>query len=241
MGNIVALPWDTDFLGHSIGRLVVSEEQVGLQDLDKALEQARMSHIECLYVEISFSQLKLLEYCSSNQFLLVDFKTTLSKPIDPVKPQVQNNRICYKPFEHYFVDLIPIVDLLSRKSRFSLDPHFGYAKSQELYREWFRKSFYEGYCQHFLTYLRDDRPVGFATLKTKERVGFIDLLGVSESEQGKGIGSALIQSVEQQAASMGFSVVKIVTQGHNIAALRTYQRAGYMTDSVSVFYHKWLT
>jgi len=33
--------------------------------------------------------------------------------------------------------------------------------------------------------------------------------------------------------------VSVVTQGHNLAAQRLYQRCGFLTHSIKFYYHKW--
>jgi hypothetical protein len=41
------------------------------------------------------------------------------------------------------------------------------------------------------------------------------------------------------AGGRGASVLTVATQARNIAAQRLYQRAGFLTSSVRVWYHRW--
>ncbi len=69
---------------------------------------------------------------------------------------------------------------------------------------------------------------------------FIDLLGVLEDHKEKGIGSCLIRYSETKLFKAGQRKMKVVTQGHNLTALRTYQIREFLIERITIFFHKWI-
>ena len=182
----------------------------------------------------------MLSYCSEKKFCLVDFKTTLSKTISSHKKESIIDPITGKKKDEYYPLLKKIVMQISRQSRYAKDPKFGIKNSLKLYKEWLRKSFYEKFCNDFIIYIDHQKPVGFITLKIIKGIPFIDLLGVSNDARGKGIGGILIENAERRLFEAGYKVLKVITQGHNIKALRAYQSKNFKIENVNIFYHKWL-
>ncbi|HSN68965.1 MAG TPA: GNAT family N-acetyltransferase, partial [Thermoanaerobaculia bacterium] len=54
-----------------------------------------------------------------------------------------------------------------------------------------------------------------------------------------GYGGVLIAAAVDFLGSEGATIVRVATQGRNEAAQRTYQRAGFVTDSIRLWYHWW--
>ena len=109
-----------------------------------------------------------------------------------------------------------------------------------MYTRWLRNSFYESFADEFIIYIKDAEPMGFITIRMKNEIPFIDLLGVLNENLGKGIGNALIEAVLERMIQKGHKMLKVTTQGHNIRALRTYGGMGFQMECVNIFYHKWL-
>jgi ribosomal protein S18 acetylase RimI-like enzyme len=234
------LDWDSQFFGISIGRTCIDSNKLHSKTLDKAIEEARTYKIKCLYIEIPFIIPEVHEYCSENRFLLVDLKTTLSKKLNNEIRRLKQNNITYVLKKNFYPYLRKIVKQISLTSRYSFDLKFGREKSYLLYEEWLRKSFYEKYCDYFIVYVKDDEPAGFLTINIKNGHPYIDLLGVSNEQRGKGIGKKLIKDAERELSEAGHDKLKVITQGHNINALNTYQSVNFKTENINLFYHKWI-
>ena len=84
-------------------------------------------------------------------------------------------------------------------------------------------------------------PVGYITGKLHPEVekGDIGLVSVSAQARGIGIGSQLIHAILTWFATQHIKQVVVVTQGRNIAAQRLYQRFGFQTQIVQLWYHRW--
>ena len=57
--------------------------------------------------------------------------------------------------------------------------------------------------------------------------------------RGRGGGSALVQGALAWFADRGVTQVLVVTQGRNVGAQRLYQKAGFLTRKVELWYHRW--
>jgi ribosomal protein S18 acetylase RimI-like enzyme len=91
-----------------------------------------------------------------------------------------------------------------------------------------------------ILYIKDDKPAGFIAIKIRDGHPFIDLLGVLNEHKRKKIGTFLIMDAERKLSKTGYNTLKVVTQGHNISALRTYQNNNYQIESMYIYYHKWI-
>lgn len=241
MELIKYLDWDSSFFGFNIGRINIDSGQLRPKTLDEAIAKACACNVKCLYLEIPFSDPEVLAYCSEKGFLLVDFKTTLNKIlINREEGGVRHSNITYELKDEYYSFLKKIVEQISRKSRYAYDPGFGQERSFQLYEEWLKKSFCKKYCDDFIVCIKDQKPVGFLTLKNKNGQAFIDLLGVLNNYRRKGIGGSLIKEAERKLLKAEHKTVKVVTQGHNISALRTYQNENFKIEAINIFYHKWI-
>ena len=70
--------------------------------------------------------------------------------------------------------------------------------------------------------------------------GQIGLVGVSAEARGRGVGHALVNHALDWFTRNDVEAVAVVTQGGNVAAQRLYQRCGFLTESVQLWYHKWM-
>jgi GNAT superfamily N-acetyltransferase len=72
------------------------------------------------------------------------------------------------------------------------------------------------------------RPLGFITSFIKQDCLFIDMLAVYRSYQGKGLGSKLIDHVEQQAKKTGCTKSRLMVDQGNQDAQKFYVKKGYV-------------
>jgi ribosomal-protein-alanine acetyltransferase len=68
---------------------------------------------------------------------------------------------------------------------------------------------------------------GLATYRADRRAGWLISLAVSTRASGRGVGMALLQTIEAAARTRGFAALKLETRADNDAAIRLYDRAGY--------------
>ncbi|MEH6944975.1 GNAT family N-acetyltransferase [Bacillus sp. JJ722] len=83
---------------------------------------------------------------------------------------------------------------------------------------------------------------GFTFLNEKnEMIGLItytmiedecEIISLDSLEEGKGIGTTLLQSVEDMAMNNNCNLVKLVTTNDNLLALKFYQKRGYSLSQI---------
>ena len=76
------------------------------------------------------------------------------------------------------------------------------------------------------------------TLKVKDGIGDIDLIGVLSAFQGKGFGSFLLLQAVSSFQSNNIRDIVVVTEGENIPANALYQLNGFVLSSVALAYHR---
>ncbi len=106
-------------------------------------------------------------------------------------------------------------------SRFYQDGRFPRERVDAMFVRWLERS---------SVVLTDDDRRGFITYDQ----GHIGLVGVAESARGAGLGVQLVQAAQARNPSL-----TVVTQGKNIAAQRLYQKCGFRTSAVKLWYHRW--
>ena len=127
-----------------------------------------------------------------------------------------------------------------RDSRFYYDENFPNHLCDELYETWIEKS-----CRGWATkvfVLEDDEKIeGYVTCHVPDpSSGQIGLVGVASNAQGRGIGKVLVSHAVRWFAEEGVEKVSVVTQGRNVRAQRLYQRCGFVTRSVELWFHRWV-
>ncbi|MCG8919551.1 GNAT family N-acetyltransferase [Actinokineospora sp. PR83] len=80
---------------------------------------------------------------------------------------------------------------------------------------------------------RGGRPVGFALVAPRARTLELFYLAVDPDAWGSGVGSRLLQDVEQHAREVGREVLELWVINDNERAIGVYERAGWVgTDEV---------
>jgi len=125
-----------------------------------------------------------------------------------------------------------------RQSRFYADPHIPAGRAGALYEIWVDKRLNDP-TSRVLVVDTDGEAAGFITCLFDGADGAIDLFSVGEAARGRGIGQALVQGALAWFGEQGAQRASVVTQGRNIAGLRLYQRCGFVTRAVQLWYHRW--
>ena len=123
-------------------------------------------------------------------------------------------------------------------TRFYADPNFPDERCDDLYDTWIRRSL-EGWADGVLVAEAAGRPAGYVSCHLEDGTGSIGLIAVDAAARGGGLGLDLVRAATAWCAGRGADRMTVVTQGRNVAALRTFQRAGFVTSSLDLWFHKW--
>jgi len=126
-------------------------------------------------------------------------------------------------------------------SRYYFDSHFSIHSCEAFYETWIKNSC-QGYADMVFTAEKANEPIGFIAchLIKASFEGKIGLIGVHHQARGCGVGYGLIDHSLHWFAQQGVEMLRVVTQGRNIQALRLYQQFNFVSESVKLWYHKWM-
>ena len=236
--GIKYLDWDSEFFKVNIGRITAVE----LTGLIKALKTAKDRSYDCIYFETIFAKRGVMNYCLANDFNLVGIKMNLAVNLQSLDKSSYLEGISFIKKEEYYHQIEKIVlNSCAPLSRFAFDPRFGLKRTRRLYREWINKSFRGDFSETIIFSVEPDEIIsGFTTLRKHSGKIFIDLFAVSEEFRGKEVSVKLFHSAKNWSRKNGYEQLFVLTQGYNIAALRSYQKNGFVTDSVNIIFHRWL-
>jgi len=238
----VFLPWDSSFFGFRIAKVTRSK-------IDPASARAinawcQEQNIRCLYFLASADDPETAVTAEAENYRLADIRLTMEQQLSAprtAKPLPENLSIRTAARG----DLAALQTLAGSAfglSRFYFDPGFPRQRCGELYRTWIEKSC-SASNQLVLTAEEKGRLVGFISAEwdpANIESGKIGLLGVEPGGRGRGIGQHLMDRCLERLTAAGMRQIDAVTQARNIGAQRVNQRAGFITRSIDLWYHKWI-
>ncbi len=237
------LPWDTEFFGQQIARVV--GQKLDLELVTGITRWCEDNAIACLYFLADSADVHTVRLAEQHGFHLVDVRMTferrlLQNPTEAVHSVEKDGVTIRMVLPEDVASLQNLAKDSYRDSRFYFDPCFPKARCNALYETWIRRSC-EGYADVVLVAELESQPVGYITghLVNECAEGQIGLVGVGPEGRGRGIGTRLVSAALDWFATQGMETAVVVTQGRNIPAQRLYQRCGFVTRDVKLWYHKW--
>ena len=236
-GSWTSLPWDTAFFGVPVAR--IERTRIPEKEMEAIVGECRQAGVRVLYFLAASDDDASVRAAESNGFRMVDVRMTFERS-GPVVPAAAPSFVLR---DHCASDLA-ILRAIARKafgdSRYYHDPRFPRERCDALYEEWITLDC-KGRAERVLV---AEGPAGVAGFLTCHfpggaEVGRIGLVGIAEAARGVGVGRALVQAALEWFAAAGARRVAVVTQARNAAAQRLYQRAGFATRGVEIWFHKW--
>lgn len=231
------LPWDTQFWGFPVARLTAAT--LTPDSAAAALAWCARNHVRCLYFLASGSCPDTLTLAHAHDFRFVDVRVELSRVLREPPPISAARVRAAEP------DDLPSLQRLAAAahddSRFFKDARFDGTRAGDLYREWIARAC----ARHTVLVCESSEasggPCGYISCECDDAAqeGRIGLVAVAREHAHAGFGSALIAAALRVFAAAHLPTVRVVTQGTNVAALRLYERHGFLTTAVNVWFHKW--
>jgi dTDP-4-amino-4,6-dideoxy-D-galactose acyltransferase len=235
------LNWDSDFFGYRIARVV--SKRLALDTVGPILSWCDAQKIDCLYFLCDATDETTVRLAEDHSFRLVDIRMTFENRLESaLDSKVGGSQAIIRPFmPEDLPDLRAIARVNFRLTRFYFDPNFPESLCDALYETWTEKSC-SGYADAVLVAEIGGQAHGYITCHLfDQNLGKIGLVGVGADWQGKGLGRDLVSSSLRWFAERGVRKAEVVTQGTNPGAQRLYQKCGFMTQSVCLWYHRWFT
>lgn len=237
-GMIQFLEWDSCFFGVRIARIAC--QALSVENVASVTASCVEEKIDCAYYLANPADSASIRIAEENGFHLVDIRVTLDRQITPLPTEWCSDSPYVRRAKETDIPLLrQIAAKNHRDSRFYHDGKFPVERCDELYATWIEKSCRD-YADTVLVADCGEGAAGYLSCHLrKDDVGQIGLVGVSETCQGKGLGRQLLDESLRWFASAGCRKVEVVTQGRNIAAQRLYQKGGFLTGSLQLWYHWW--
>ena len=231
------LAWDSEFFGIEIGCL--RTPRLSGEILQFADRWCAANAIDCLYFLGEADDALSIRCAENSGFDLVDVRMTFATPISPDERMVRMpDGVSIRPV--LATDLVPLKAIARnsyRDSRFYVDGRFPVEKCDLLYETWLEQNC-AGLSGAVLVAECEGRPAGYVACDAADAVtGRISL--IASSVPGAGLGTALVNSACGWFRQQGFDRAHVVTQGRNVAARELYQRCGFVTESVQLWFHRW--
>ena len=231
------LQWDSDFFGRRIAR--ASANTLDKSALAGIEGWCDLHKIDCLYFLADPADPLTTRLAETSGFRLVDIRVTLDRPVQGGSTLGSCRTKIRGSLESDISALRTIARTSHRDSRFYFDGNFPAVLCDALYEAWIEKSC-RGWAQNVLVAEDEGKPVGYVTCHLATGgIGRIGLVGVEAEAQSKGFGKELVGQSLHWFARQGVATVSVVTQGRNVRAQRLYQRCGFVTRSVDLWYHRW--
>ena len=233
------LEWDTDFFGFRIGRATV--ERLTIERARTIMSWSKNERIRCLYFLADSDSPDTIRLLENNRFRFQDIRLTMTRHGLPEDATTKKREHGIRPARAPEIKALREIARVSHTgSRFYHDPGFPRERCAALYETWIERSFSGEYADAVLIAEWKGRPAGYLSCRLREGgEGSIGLFAVDSALQGKGIGASLINASFAWFSERGVHTVTTVTQGANVPAQRAYQRSGFQTASVKLWYHRW--
>jgi ribosomal protein S18 acetylase RimI-like enzyme len=239
-GSIEPLPWDSNFFGHAIARVV--GDRLTEKQCEDVLAEAAGSGVDLLYFLATADDPETIRVAQTAGFQLVDVRVELEAAVATVvRPESQT------PHDHALrratADDVPELRAIAAgaytNSRFFADRRIQRSRAEELYATWIQRSVCGDLADVVLVAESAGRACAYISGRIRSEGASIGLLGVASSARGRGLGGRLVRGFMELASERGGTTVTVVTQGRNVNAQRTYQRCGFLTRSTNLWFHRW--
>ncbi len=234
--NCLRLEWDSEFFGFGIGR--IDAAQLDDAVVAAAREWALASEVRCLYFLAGADDAATTRAAERAGMACTDIRMTFEQTLGGQEPDS-----CPPDIRQWRPDDLPVLRAIAGSShadtRFYADPHFARERCDALYETWIERSC-AGFAQTVLVAQGDDgRALGYVTGHLRGDAASLGLIAVAPEAQGRGLGPRLVNAFLAWSAGQRATRAMVVTQGRNVRAQRLYQRCGFLTSAVQVWYHFW--
>jgi len=229
------LEWDSKFFGRRIAR--ANANRLTQELLRQVQSWCDAERIDCLYFLADSADAETVRLAEEADFHLVDVRVTLEHDLAGITPDHGSGGV--RPFQPADLQALRAIARAShRDSRFYYDENFPDSLCDSLYETWLENSA-RGFAEAVLVGEHQARPAGYITCHFAGAAGQIGLFAVAQEAQGRGLGQQLVNAALGWFERQGASEVTVVTQGRNVRGQRSYQKCGFSTRSVELWYHYW--
>ena len=213
MKNVNKLDWDSEFFQKNIGEIDCNRSKLAPVD----------QSFDLIYVKNCFDpNFHITDFYLNHQETKVVFSKIVEEKQQPLTiiKDTDNSLLTKERF-------YPIAFESGKFSRFKLDSNFSKKDFEKLYSIWVDKSIAKEIADKVFYLEEKNELKGFITLKQKETDCLVGLFGIDIKFQGKGLGTTLLNVVEDYCSKNGIEKLIIPTQKENLPACAFYLKYGF--------------
>lgn len=231
------LAWDTEHWGFPVARL--DGGHLSPDSLPDILEWCAWNQVRCLYFAAEPASPETLQGVFVGGFRFVDVRVDLELRL--IEATIPTNGTRLRPASGSdMVALKQLARTAHMDSRFFKDPEFDRERAEQLYMRWLDRDHEEHVVLCVTAPNIPKEPWGYVTCQLESAgVGRIGLIAVADAHRGKGLGRALVEGAIAWFKERNVSVLHVATQAANVPAMRLYEAAGFRTEQVKVWFHRW--
>jgi len=233
------LAWDSSFWGFEIARL--HRSRLSSDDALSSIQWCESNNVRCLYFAADGTDADTLSVAARERFAYVDTRVDLQISVSARETGQAGPHLCFRKAR---ADDLPVLCGIARRAhidtRFFKDSNFPNDQAAELYAKWLERDLAE---HTLLIACESNSPsvaLGYISCQSADQdFGRIGLVGVAEAARNRGVGAALVEAGLQHFKDVGRPIVRVATQATNVPAMRLYESAGFKTQDVSIWFHRW--
>jgi dTDP-4-amino-4,6-dideoxy-D-galactose acyltransferase len=230
------LAWDSAFFGFPIARIDAARPD--RDALAGAVAACARAGVRCAYLLLDAADCGGAAAAQALGFVLRDVRVELDRavgPEDAAGAAAGNSPVAIAEAR---ARELPALEALARErftaSRFFADPGFPRERCRELYAAFVRRGL-DGDPQRWILASAQERGCIVGHVDPARDLGTIELVVATRP----GEGTALVRAAVARFAAAGLTRAVVVTQASNVAAQRSYQRAGFRTCASGLWLHRW--
>lgn len=236
--NIInILKWDSDYFREKIAYLSCRRLTPAIEKLVKGF--CRREKVDLIEYLCNAHDPVSVQTAENNQYRFVDIRMTYQKRIIGKIDFDQKWEI-----RNAVLEDIPLLKKMAKNlytdSRYFYDTHFDVSRVRQFYPDWVEKAVKGTFDDFCVIVVEKKEILGYCTLKVRQSIAKIGVVGVNPKYQGKGVGRYLLNHIHNFLIDENCEKLEVTTQGRNYSAQILYQKSGFYTASNELWYHKWV-
>lgn len=233
--SIRFLDWDTEMFEKKSVKIILNEE-ILIEDLNNIKEYINNNDYEFITFENKNNLEKNNIILSNlNNIFLADVNIQFAKRIRAIEKKDRNDEVKIKNSFNYNEDIVNISKNAFKNSRFIFDDNLNDNK-YNVYSEWVKNAFKKE--DKYFCYYEEKKILGYVLFSIHSNSITIELIAAKSNN--KGIGTKLMNQIEEFALKNNINTLNVGTQLNNLNAQNFYEKNGFKHIANNSIYHWWI-
>jgi ribosomal protein S18 acetylase RimI-like enzyme len=250
---IIRDDYDSEHFGINVGktRVILQSSNLSVNTymhlFEKAKKKAAAHNLDVLFIRVGLDQIRVIQSLEKVGAFLTDVLITFHTSVKSARKHSPSSQIeVVEASNEDEQKLTEIAQNVFKHDQYHSDPRLPVSKCNEFYAKWISNSLnrLNRLNERILLAREKNEILGFIIcrihcISDNYNFGVIDLIGVHEDYQRKGIGFLLVTKALDWFSKFTKSVY-VGTQATNVPAVRLYQKANFKQVFSEADFHLWL-